>query len=103
MSKKLEDLKKLLKGMKSVLIAYSGGVDSTFLLKVSADTLGDKVLAVIAESPTYPESEVRFAVETCEKLGVRQRVIKTEEFSNEDFVSNSKERCFYCKMVRLVF
>jgi uncharacterized protein len=65
MSKKIEELKNLLRGMKSVLLAYSGGVDSTFLLKVSADALGDNVLAVIAESPTYPDEEVKGARELC--------------------------------------
>jgi len=97
MSKKIEELKNLLRGMKSVLLAYSGGVDSTFLLKVSADSLGDNVLAVIAESPTYPDEEVKGARELCEKIGVRYLVIQTDEFSNENFVINSKERCYYCK------
>lgn len=97
MSKKLQDLKNLLKGMKSVLIAYSGGVDSTFLLKVSTDTLGDKVLAVIAESPTYPSDEVEKAKELCEKLGVKSLVIQTDEFSDENFLANPQERCYFCK------
>lgn len=83
--------------MKSVLIAFSGGVDSTFLLKVAKDTLGDNVLAVIAESPTYPEGEVRWAVELCEMLGVRRKVIQTDEFADENFVANPKERCYFCK------
>jgi uncharacterized protein len=97
MPAKLKELRGLLQQMKSVLIAYSGGVDSTFLLKVARDTLGDKVLAVIAESPTYPESEVHFAVEMCERLGVSRRTIKTDEFLDENFVSNPRERCYYCK------
>lgn len=94
---KLEKLQNLLKDMKSVLIAFSGGVDSTFLLKVAKDTLGDNVLAVIAESPTYPESEVRFANAMCETFGVKRRVIETDEFSDENFVTNPKERCYFCK------
>jgi uncharacterized protein len=97
MSGKLEELKNLLKGMKHVLIAYSGGVDSTFLLKAAADALGGNVLAVIAESPTYPESEVRFAVAMCERFGVSHRLIKTDEFSDENFVTNPRDRCYFCK------
>jgi len=90
-------LQNLLKEMDKVLIAYSGGVDSTFLLKVARDTLDDNVLAVIAESPTYPSAEVHQAKELCDRLGVKCQIIQTDEFSNEDFVSNPKERCYYCK------
>jgi len=97
MPSKLTKLQDLLKGLNSVLIAFSGGVDSTFLLKVAHDVLGDKVLAVIAESPTFPESEVRFAVAFCETLGVRWQTVKTNEFSDENFLQNSKDRCYFCK------
>lgn len=97
MPSKLEDLKNFLKKMNSVLVAYSGGVDSTFLLKVSTDTLGDKVLAVIAKSSTYPEEEIKGAKELCEKFGVKYQSIQTDEFADENFVSNPKERCYYCK------
>lgn len=93
----LAELKELLLSLNSVLIAYSGGVDSTFLLKVAQDTLGGNVLAVIGESETFPQSEVRMAVAQCETMGVRRRVIKTEEFLNPRFVANDKERCYYCK------
>ncbi len=93
----LTKLQNLLKSYQSVLVAYSGGVDSTFLLKVARDTLGDNVLAVIARSPTYPESEVREAEATCETMGVRRCVIETDEFSDENFISNPRERCYFCK------
>jgi len=94
----LSKLQQRLKHLKNVLIAFSGGVDSAFLLKVAVDTLGkDNVFAVIAKSPTYPDSEVGEAVEMCEKLGVVRRVIETEEFEDENFVKNPKERCYFCK------
>ncbi|NQT30476.1 MAG: ATP-dependent sacrificial sulfur transferase LarE [Candidatus Saganbacteria bacterium] len=94
---RLSRLKELLSAMKRVLIAYSGGVDSTFLLKIAKDTLGDNVLAVIAKSPTYPEDEVLAAKLLCEKLGVKYQIIDTDEFSDENFVSNPRERCYFCK------
>ncbi|MFC1571910.1 ATP-dependent sacrificial sulfur transferase LarE [Candidatus Margulisiibacteriota bacterium] len=97
MTTKLQQLQNLLKDMKRVLIAYSGGVDSTFLLKVAKDALGDNVLAVIAESPTFPQEEVEFAKSLCEQFGVKYQIIQTDEYNNEDFVCNSKDRCYYCK------
>lgn len=97
LEEKYGEMKNILKGMGSVLVAYSGGVDSTLLLKVSSDVLRDRVLAVIARSATYPKEEAAAAEKMAEDLGVRHMVIETEELSDERFLSNPKERCYFCK------
>ncbi|MFA5156753.1 MAG: ATP-dependent sacrificial sulfur transferase LarE [Candidatus Omnitrophota bacterium] len=94
---KLEKLKKILKGMRSALLAYSGGVDSAFLLKVSRDTLGDKVLAVTAVSATYPREELESARETALRLKAKHKIIRTLELKQPNFVSNPVNRCYFCK------
>lgn len=94
---KLIRLEKIFKKMGSVLIAYSGGLDSTFLLRVAKDVLGDRVLAVTANSPTFPKEELYFAGDMASALKVRHKIIKTQELRNINFVSNLKERCYFCK------
>ncbi len=98
LTKKTAHLKDILRKMEKVLIAYSGGVDSTYLLRMAIDTLGaDKVLAVIAASETYPEHERLEAVGLCEALCANYLLIQTEEINDERFRSNPKERCYFCK------
>jgi len=95
---KLDKLKESLRGMQKVLVAFSGGVDSTFLLYMAKESLGqENVLAVIAESPTYPNDEVESAKKLSSELGVRSKIIQTDEFSDENFISNPKERCYFRK------
>ncbi|MFH1963377.1 MAG: ATP-dependent sacrificial sulfur transferase LarE [bacterium] len=91
---KLEQMKSSLKGMGSVLVAYSGGVDSTLVLKISHDILGDRVLAVTAKSPLHSASEAEAAEEIALGLGVQHLFI---ELSINDFADNPRNRCYLCK------
>ncbi len=97
MEAKLKNLKKILREIQSILIAFSGGVDSTFLVKVAYDTLGGKALAVTAQSPTYPAAELKEARQLARKIGIEHLVIDSEELNNQDFVQNSPRRCYFCK------
>lgn len=94
---KYEKLITILCKMEKVLVAFSGGVDSTFLLKVAHDVLGENVLAVIASSETYPQREEKEALRLAKELNVRFRVIHTHELENPDFVNNPPQRCYFCK------
>ena len=95
---KYERLKNILGQMGKVLVAFSGGVDSSFLLKVAIDVLGNNVLAVIASSETYTEKEKDEAVKLAKQLNVRYKIIQTKELDNPDFANNPPERCYLCKM-----
>lgn len=94
---KLRNLKSLLKDMDSIVVAFSGGVDSTFLLKVACDTLGERVIAATAVSPTYPESELNDAVKLASEMGVRHIVFDSNELEIPGFSENSLKRCYFCK------
>ncbi len=100
--KKYSRLLEIVRSMESVVIAYSGGVDSTFLVKAAHEALGangkgDKLLAVTARSSTYPESEFNQAVEQVKEIGAPHRVIDSEELDIPGFADNPPDRCFHCK------
>lgn len=95
---KYNQLKKILASMETVLVAFSGGVDSTFLLKVASDVLGsDRVLALTATSPTYPQYEFDESCKLAAAMGVQQLVVESNELKLADFTRNDRRRCYHCK------
>ncbi|PLT27891.1 ATP-dependent sacrificial sulfur transferase LarE [Peribacillus deserti] len=98
MKEKYERLKEILTEMENVVVAFSGGVDSTFLLKVAVDVLGkENVLAVTADSETYPSSELEEAKELAELIGATHLIIETSELSIPGYTENDRNRCYFCK------
>jgi uncharacterized protein len=94
---KLKQLKDLLQALPGAVIAYSGGVDSTFLAVVAKDVLGDRALAVTAVSPTYPEQQLSEAQALVARFGLKHLVIHTDEFEDANYIANPVDRCYYCK------
>lgn len=97
LDQKYENLKSYLKSLGSVAVAFSAGVDSTFLLRVAHDVLGDQVIAVTAASCSFPVRELKEAKAYCEKNGIRHVVCQSEELDIDGFRQNPKNRCYLCK------
>lgn len=94
---KWDRLRTLLRGIKCAVLAYSGGVDSSLLLRATAEVMGHRLIAVTAVSETYPPGELEAAKEFARTLGVTHRILRTQELSSEEFARNSPERCYFCK------
>ncbi|MBI2083611.1 MAG: ATP-dependent sacrificial sulfur transferase LarE [Deltaproteobacteria bacterium] len=94
---KLEKLQEILNGMGSVLVAYSGGVDSAFVAKVAFDLLGDRAVAVTALSPSFPSYEVADLHHVAKGIGIKHLTVETKELENPDYRANRGDRCYFCK------
>jgi pyridinium-3,5-biscarboxylic acid mononucleotide sulfurtransferase len=99
LDQKLERLEHFIeeKGKDGLVIAFSGGVDSSTLTAISFEVLGEKAVAVIAQSPTYTSDELRDAKKIAKEIGIKLFIIETNELENPDFNSNPENRCYFCK------
>ena len=94
---KIRNVEVVIRSMSPLVVAYSGGVDSTCLLALATRAAGDRVLGAIADSPSLPRATLRQALDTAARIGARIEVVTTSEFENEDYLANPPNRCYFCK------
>ena len=97
LQEKYQELKTYISNLGDLAVAFSSGVDSTFLLKTAHEVLGERVIAVTAKSCSFPERELNEAIQFCENEGIRHFIVDSEELDIEGFSSNPKNRCYLCK------
>jgi len=98
LQEKYDALQQILRKLGKVVVAYSGGVDSTFLLKAAVDTLGaENVLACIAKGPSLPQSQYSLAIETAKNIEVKVQTVEPNELADMAYSANKTDRCFHCK------
>ncbi len=101
MNKKLQNLQNIIQDMKSVVVAFSGGIDSTLLLKVAHDVLGDKAIAITAASASVPADELTEAKELAQDIGAKHIIIHSRETQDERYLENTPDRCYFCRHITL--
>lgn len=97
LNQKYGQLKKLIKKLDNAIVAFSGGIDSALVLKVTRGVLGNKVIAITADSPSVPRRELEETKKITEQIGVKHLIINTKETQNENYLKNPNNRCYYCK------
>ena len=97
LTEKLDRLRHIVADMQSVLVAFSGGIDSTLILKVAHDALGPQAIGITAVSATYPAAELESAIRTAREIGATHEIVSTDQLAIPAFVENDASRCFHCK------
>ena len=97
LEEKIRDVEEVIAARSPLIVAYSGGVDSTCLLALAVRAAGDRVLGAIADSPSLPRSALQQALDTAARIGARVEVVQTAEFENEAYLANPPNRCYFCK------